>query len=107
MNDANLDIAALLLDLSEAYRPSPKFWGYKNASRSIRRHPDFLSDLTDKEILTIPGVGPGSLRIVREFLDTAESPTVDRIVAGSDKAGEIRRRRALRRHFLSAAMVRK
>ena len=53
MNDANIDIAALLLDLSEAHRPSPKFWGYKNASRSIRRHPEFLSDLTDKEILAI------------------------------------------------------
>jgi putative hydrolase len=106
MNDANIDIAALLLDLSEAYRPSPKFWGYKNASRSIRRHPDFLSDLTDKEILSIPGVGPGSLRIVREFLDTGESTTVDRIIAGSGKTGEIQRRRALRRHFLSAAMVR-
>lgn len=27
----------LLLDLSEAYRPAAKFWGYKNASRSICR----------------------------------------------------------------------
>ncbi len=41
MTDANLDIAALLLDLSEVYRPAPKFWGYKNASRSIRRHLSF------------------------------------------------------------------
>jgi histidinol phosphatase-like PHP family hydrolase len=107
MNDANLDIAALLLDLSEVYRPSPKFWGYKNAARSIRRHPEFLSDLTEKDILKIAGVGPASLRIVREFLDTGESATVERLVGESGKAREIEGRRALRRHFLSAAMVRK
>ena len=44
---------------------------------------------------------------MREYLDTGESPTVDRIVAGSGKAKEIEAGRALRRHFLSAAMVRK
>ena len=65
--DPNLAIAALLLDLSEVYRPSARFWGYKNASRSIRRHPDFLSDLSDSDILKIPGVGPASLRVVREL----------------------------------------
>ena len=107
MTDPNLDIAALLLDLSEVYRPSAKFWGYKNASRSIRRHPEFLSDLTDKDILKITGVGPASLRVVREFLDMGQSPTVDRIVGDSGKVKEIEARRALRRNFLSAAMVRK
>ena len=107
IDDPNLAISALLLDLSEVYRPSAKFWGYKNASRSIRRYPEFLSDLTDKEILKIPGVGPASLRIVREYLDSGESPTVDRIVGESGKAGEIDVRRALRRNFLSEAMVRK
>ena len=108
MTDANLDIAALLLDLSEAYRPSPKFWGYKNASRSIRRHPEFLSDLTDKEILKIQGVGPASLRVVREFLDAGESPTVDRVVGAKRQGRKISKRGALlRRNFLSAAMVRK
>jgi histidinol phosphatase-like PHP family hydrolase len=106
MNDANLDVAALLLDLSEVYRPSPKFWGYKNASRAIRRHPEFLSRLTDKEIVKIPGVGPGSLRIIREYLDTGESSTVERIVSESGRNREVRARRALRRNFLSAAMVR-
>ena len=107
MTDPNLDIAALLLDLSEVYRPSPKFWGYKNASRSIRRHPEFLSEMTEKDILKIPGVGPASLRVVREFLDAGESATVDRIVGESGKMKEIEARRALRRNFLSAAMVRK
>jgi histidinol phosphatase-like PHP family hydrolase len=105
VDDANLEIAGLLLDLSEVYRPSPRFWGYKNAARSIRRHPQFLSELTDKEILEIPGVGSASLRVVREYLDGGASPTVERIVAGSSKLKEVAMRRGLRRNFLSAAMV--
>ena len=44
---------------------------------------------------------------MREYLDTGESPTASRIVAGSGKSKEIEAKRALRRHFLSAAMVRK
>ena len=107
MTDSNIEIAALLLDLAEVYRPSARFWGYKNAARSIRRHPEFLSDLSDKEILKIPGVGPASLRIAREYLDTGGSPTVQRIVSESEKAKEIAARQALRRNFLSAAMVQK
>ena len=89
------------------YKPSPRYWGYKNASRSIRRHPEFLSELSDREILAIPGVGPATLRIVREFLDGR------RIADGrADRVGERegegdRGARALRRNFLSAAMVQK
>ena len=105
MTDVNLEIAALLLDLAEVYRPSPRFWGYKNASRSIRRHPVFLADLSDREILTIPGVGPASLRVVREYLDGGESRTVTRAVEESGKTKEINARRELRRNFLSAAKV--
>ena len=85
LTDPNLEIAALLLDLSEVYRPSPRFWGYKNASRSIRRHPEFLSELADTDILKIEGVGPASLRVVREYLDTGESPTVSRHRGGQRK----------------------
>jgi histidinol phosphatase-like PHP family hydrolase len=105
MIDENLEIASLLLDLSEVYRPSARFWGYKNAARSIRRHPEFLSELSDREILMIPGVGPASLRVVREYLDGGESGTVAGIVRESGKAEEIESRRALRRNFLSAAIV--
>jgi histidinol phosphatase-like PHP family hydrolase len=107
MTDENLEIAALLLDLSEVYRPSPRFWGYKNAARSIRRHPEFLSTLSDREILQIPGIGPASLRVVREYLAAGASGTVEKIVRESGKQKEIGARRILRRNFLSAAMVEK
>ena len=105
MTDPNLEIAAVLLDVAEVYKPAARYWGYKNASRSIRRYPDFVSDLTDKEILKIPGVGPASLRIAREVIETGSSPTAARIVAESGKTKEIAARHALRRNFLSAAMV--
>ena len=107
MIDQNLSIAALLLDIAEVYKPSPRYWGYKNAARSIRRHPAFLSELADADILEIPGVGPATLRIIREFLDSGESPTVARAVSASAKAAEIEQRHALRQNFLSAAMVKK
>jgi histidinol phosphatase-like PHP family hydrolase len=103
--DPNIDIAGLLLDLAEVYRPTSRFWGYKNAARAIRRHPEFLSELSDRQILKIAGVGPASLRVVREFLDTGESPTVQRVVAESGKRAEIANRHTLRKNFLSAAKV--
>ena len=53
LEDPNQDVATLILDLAEVYRPSPRFWGYKRASRTIRRYPQFLSELTDQEILKI------------------------------------------------------
>jgi putative hydrolase len=105
LEDPNQDIATLILDVAEVYRPSPRYWGYKRASRTIRRHPQFLSELTDPEILKIPNVGPATLRIVREYLDEGESSTVNRIIAESGKAAEIEQRRAMRKNFLSAAMV--
>jgi len=51
----------------------------------------------------ISGIGPGSTRIIREVLDTGESPTVERAIDASDTRADIDRRRALRRHFLSRA----
>lgn len=93
--DTNLTVAALLLDLAEVYKPAPRYWGYKNASRSIRRHPEFLSELTDKQILAIPGVGAATLRIVRECLDTGASATVARIVSDSGKAKELEERQVI------------
>ena len=107
MEDPNQQIAMLVLDLAEVYRPAPRYWGYKQASRAIRRWPRFITELTDAEILKIPGVGPATLRVVREALDEGRSPTVERAIAASGKAREIEQRAPLRQNFLSAAMVQK
>jgi histidinol phosphatase-like PHP family hydrolase len=105
LDDVNQEIAALILDLAEVYRPAPRYWGYKNASRAVRRWPRFLSEMTEPEILKIPGIGPATLRIVREYLETRESPTVRRKIEESGRQEEIEERRTLRKNFLSAAKV--
>jgi len=105
MTDPNLEVAILLLDLAEVYRPSARYWGYKQASRAIRRFPEFISEMSDREILAIPGIGPASLRVIREYLNSGSSGTVDRAVAESGKPREIAQRAPLRRNFLSAAAV--
>ena len=105
MVDVNQDIATLVLDLAEVYRPSPRFWGYKQASRAIRRYPRFLSELTEQEILKIPGVGPATLRVIREYLELGRSPAVERAIADNGKTKDIEQRAPFRKNFLSAAMV--
>jgi putative hydrolase len=104
--DPNQDIATLLLDLSEVYRPAARYWGYKQASRAIRRYPHVVTDLPDREILKIPGVGPATVRIIREFLDEGRSATVERRIAESGKQKEIEQRAPLRRNFISESLVR-
>ena len=76
IDDPNQQIAMLVLDLAEVYRPSQRYWGYQQASRAIRRFPQFLTEMTEAEILKIPGVGPATMRIIREFLAHRKSPTV-------------------------------
>jgi putative hydrolase len=50
-------------------------------------------------------LGPASLRIAREVIDTGRSDAVDRAVQGSAKRADVERRRTLRGHFLSRARV--
>jgi histidinol phosphatase-like PHP family hydrolase len=107
MDDPNQVIAMQVLDLAEVYRPTPRYWGYKQASRAIRRYPRFITELSHAEILKIPGVGPATMRIVREILDEGRSVTVERAIEASGKAREIAQRAPLRQNFLSAAMVQK
>lgn len=105
VRDENQQIANLVYDLAEAHRPSPRYWGYKRSARALRQIPWSLSDLTEREILTIPSIGPATYRVIRDFLTTGRSPGVERAVAESGKSREIEQRRAFRHNFLSRAMV--
>ena len=73
-HDENQQIANVLYDLAEVHRPSPRYWGYKQAARKVRRIPWLLSDLTEREILTIPAIGPATYRVIREVLTTGALP---------------------------------
>ena len=84
-------------------------FGYKRAAAAILALDVPLTDLVgpDGALPRISGIGPGSTRVIREILETGESPTVEHAIDASDRRADIERRRQLRRHFLSRAEVRR
>jgi histidinol phosphatase-like PHP family hydrolase len=105
--DINAVVGGLLRDLAFAQTSPQKTFGYKRAASAVLSLERPLTALleTDRALPKIPGIGPASSRVIYEVLDTGVSPTVEEAVAGSLRAAEIRRRRALRDHFLSRAAV--
>ena len=107
--DVNAVVGGYLRDLAFAQSSQQKMFGYKRAAAAILALDVPLTDLVDPDgaLPRISGIGPGSTRVIREVLDTGESPTVERAIEGSDRRADIERRRQLRRHFLSRAEVRR
>ena len=107
--DVNAVVGGYLRDLAFAQSSPPKMFGYKRAAAAILALDVPLTDLVgpDGALPRIPGIGPGSTRVIREILDTGESPTVEQAIEASDRRADIERRRQLRRHFLSRAQVRR
>jgi hypothetical protein len=107
--DVNAVVAGYLRDLAYA-QPSPQqMFGYKRAASAVLALDVPLTDLVgpDGSLARISGVGPGSTRVIREILDTGESPTIEEAIERSKRRADIQRRRTLRRHFLSRAEVRR
>jgi putative hydrolase len=107
--DVNAVIGGFLRDLAFAQSSQQKMFGYKRAASAILGLDVSLRDLVDPSgaFPRIPGIGPGSTRIIREILETGGSPTVERAIDESGRRADIDRRRQLRRHFLSRAEVRR
>jgi histidinol phosphatase-like PHP family hydrolase len=107
--DINAIVGGYLRDLAFAQSSQQKMFGYKRAAAAILALDEPLTDLvaTDGTLPRIPGIGPGSTRVIREILDTATSPTVEAAIRSSERADDIQRRRELRHHFLSRAEVRR
>jgi histidinol phosphatase-like PHP family hydrolase len=105
--DTNGLIAALLRDLASVQASVHSKWGYKRAAAAILNLDRPIEALrrADGSLPKIPNVGPSSLRVVMEVLETGASPTVERAVAGSSRAAEVEKSRNLRGHFLSRAQV--
>lgn len=105
--DMNGRIAALLRDLAAIQKSKQSMWGYKRAAAAILGLDEPIESLlqADGTLRKIPNVGPSSTRIVLEVLQTGTSKTVENAVADSAQAGDVERRRGLRRHFLSRAQV--
>lgn len=105
--DTNALVAALLRDLAAVQTSPQSKWGYRRAAAAIAALDEPLDTLRqpDGTLPKIAHVGPSSLRVVLEFLDSGHSPTVETAVGASQRAGEVARARELRSHFLSGAQV--
>ena len=100
--DVNAVVGGYLRDLAFAQSSQQKMFGYKRAAAAILSLDTPLTDLLgpDGALPRIPGIGPGSMRVIREILETGASPTVEQAVERSERRTDILRRRELRRHFL-------
>ena len=107
--DVNAVVGGYLRDLALAQSSQQKMFGYKRAAAAIFALDRPLTALVgpDGAWPRIPGIGPGSTRVIREVLETGGSPTVEQAIEQSDRRADIERRRQLRRHFLSRAEVRR
>jgi histidinol phosphatase-like PHP family hydrolase len=105
--DTNAKVGALLRDLAAVQKSQQSKWGYKRAAAAILDLEEPLESLLlpDGTLRKIPHVGPSSLRVIYEFLQTGRSEIVERAVGESSKAGEVARSRELRDNFLSSAQV--
>ncbi len=106
-DDVNAVVGGFLRDLAAAQASQQKMFGYKRAAAAVLRLEQPLTELRDATGTwrKIPGVGPGSTRIIEEVLATGNSATVERAIEASGRQPDIARRRGLRQHFLSRAEV--
>jgi hypothetical protein len=81
--DVNAVVGGYLRDLAFAQSSQQKMFGYKRAAAAIFALDRPLSELIgpDGAWPRIPGIGPGSGRVIREVLETGGSPTVEQAIA--------------------------
>ena len=105
--DVNARVWGLLQDLASIQTSKQKTFGYKRAASAVFWLETPIDQLLqpDGSFPKIHGVGPSTLRIVREVIDTGGSPTVEREVEASGRSADVTKRRSLREGFLSRAQV--
>ena len=93
-SDVNAVVGGYLRDLAFAQSSQQKMFGYKRAAAAIFALDRPLTDLVgpDGAWPKIPGIGPGSARVIREVLETGGSPTVEQAIVASDRRPDIQRR---------------
>ena len=91
----NAVVGGYLRDLAFAQSSQQKMFGYKRAAAAILSLDVPLTDLVgpDGALPRISGIGPGSTRVIREILETGESPTVEQAIEQSERRADIERRR--------------
>ena len=105
--DVNAAVAGYLRDMAFVQSSRQKTFGYKRAAAAVAALETPLSEFIESggDPTKIHGIGPSSARVIREVLEGAASPSVERAIDESGRREDIQRRRALSRHFLSRAEV--
>ena len=103
--DVNAVVGGYLRDLALAQSSQQKMFGYKRAAAAILWLDKPLTALlaANGALPRIPGIGPGSTRVICEILETGGSPAVERAIERSERRADIQRRRELRRNLPSRA----
>ena len=106
-DDVNARVWGLLQDLASIQTSKQKRFGYKRAAFAVFWLETPLDALRqpDGNFPRIHGLGPASMRVVRDVVESGDSVTVDRAVEESGRGIDVRRRRSLREGFLSRAQV--
>jgi putative hydrolase len=105
--DVNLEVGALLLDIAAVQENRGSAMGYQRAASAILSLDRQIIDLEGEEdMASIAGVGPATLRIIIEYLETGTSAFVEAAIPRSSKGQkEVDKQRNLRTNFLSRARV--
>ena len=85
--DVNAVVGGYLRDLAFAQSSQQKMFGCKRAAAATLALDRPLTDLvgSDGAWPKIPGIGPGSTRVIREVLETGRSPTVEQAIEASGR----------------------
>lgn len=106
--DRNIVAAGLLHDLAILQTSERSSFGYKRAAKALAAGIDrsVVELAQEGTIRDVPFVGAASERIVRELVQSGASAAVDTAVGASSKRGEVEKRRAFRRAYLSRHAMR-
>src|SRR5262245_37146689 len=106
--DVNADISWALQDMAAVQSVRQKRFAFERAADVMLFLEAPMTALWTPAGLSarLPGIGPSSARIIGEVLERGSSPTVDKAIDASGKQAEIEKRRGLRLHFFSRAVVR-
>jgi histidinol phosphatase-like PHP family hydrolase len=105
--DVNLELGGLLLDMAHLAGDGQRSWGYKRAAKAVFRLDRHVTPLVEANTFkAVPGIGPTTDRIARELLHDGRSAFVEESIDTAGRRDAIDKLRALRRHFVSNAVVR-
>lgn len=102
--DVNLEVAGQLFDMALVHSSPHGRLAYRRAAQVLLRLETPIDALAARGSLReIPLIGPASERVIQEALEHGSSPTVERAIAGSGKADDVRAAHAHRTNFMSRA----